>query len=581
MKRTWRFLLLIVFAISFSHGWSQSTIFEKSGGTKTATYTAVIEFYKQLDKRSPVIKMTAQGPTDSGFPLNLVLISGDGEWSPAAWHRAGKVVILINNGIHPGEPDGIEATMMLARDIADKKIVLPENVALAIIPVYNIGGALNRNSFSRVNQEGPVEYGFRGNAQNLDLNRDFVKCDSKNARSFASIFHFFDPDIFIDNHVSDGADYQHTMTLITSQFDKMGEPLGSWVKRTFEPSIYKEMKSRGQVLVPYVNANGKDVSKGFTQFYDPPRYSTGYGSLFQTISFMPETHMLKPFAERTRATYLLMQSFLKQSGVHARQIVALRKAARQAMQVQQTFPLQWAVDTSSSDMIQFNGYEAGYKKSKISGLPVLYYDRNKPYTRQLPFYNHYVPTKTAKAPKAYVIPQGWWAVIELLQLNGVKMERFKTDTSLTVSSTRIQSVKSLPYAYEKHHKNYDVKLDVSQQHVPFRKGDYIIYLDQPARRYIIEMLEPEGDDSFFAWNFFDAILQQKEGFNDYRWNDLAEAFLDENPAVQKVLAEKINTDTLFGKNLSAQLDFIYKRSPWYEAAHRQYPVYRIEQATRL
>ena len=135
--------------------------------------------------------------------------------------------------------------MMLSRDIIGKKITLPDNVVLAIIPVYNIGGALNRNSFSRANQNGPESYGFRGNAQNLDLNRDFIKCDSKNARSFTEIFHYLNPDIFIDNHVSDGADYQHVMTLITTQHNKLGNELGEWLKKTFEPKLFTGMHDKG------------------------------------------------------------------------------------------------------------------------------------------------------------------------------------------------------------------------------------------------------------------------------------------------------------------------------------------------
>jgi len=276
---------------------SQKTVFEKSGGKETATYFQVIEFYKQLAQRSPIIKVETRLETDASYPLHLILISNNKKFDPSAWKKEKKVIILINNGIHPGEPDGIDASMMLARDIADKKITLPDNVALGIIPVYNIGGALNRNHFSRVNQDGPESYGFRGNAQNLDLNRDFTKCDSKNARSFTEIFHFLDPDILVDTHVSDGADYQHTMTLITSQYNKLGEELGSWVKDVFEPALFKGMKEKNWDMVHYVNVEDKDPSHGFSMFYDSPRYSTGYAALFNTICFMPETQMLKPYME--------------------------------------------------------------------------------------------------------------------------------------------------------------------------------------------------------------------------------------------------------------------------------------------
>ena len=262
MKR----LLCIPLILLVTPGHSQQTAFEKSDGRETVTYFQAIAFYKNLDKASRNIFMKEMGPSDAGYPLHVILTSNDEKFDPVIWHKQNKVVILINNGIHPGEPDGIDASMMLARDIALRKIILPDNVALAIIPVYNIGGALNRNSFSRVNQNGPESYGFRGNAQNLDLNRDFIKCDSKNARSFAKIFHYINPDILIDNHVSDGADYQHVMTLITTQYNKLGTVLGEWVEKKFEPMLFTGMHNKGWDMVPYVNVENADPFKGFTQF---------------------------------------------------------------------------------------------------------------------------------------------------------------------------------------------------------------------------------------------------------------------------------------------------------------------------
>jgi hypothetical protein len=266
---------------------AQQTPFEKSGGIETATYFEAIDWYKKLDSKSTLISVKTMGATDAGYPLHLVLISYDGAVVPARWHQQKKVVIMINNGIHPGEPDGIDASMMLARDIVNKKIILPSNVVLGIIPVYNIGGCLNRNSYTRANQNGPLEYGFRGNSQNLDLNRDFTKSDSKEARSFAEIFHFLSPDILIDNHVSDGADFQHTMTLISTQYDKLGPTLGKWLREKFEPKLYSSMASKGWDMIPYVDFGTTDFDKGMKMFIDPPRYSSGYAALFNTLAFMP------------------------------------------------------------------------------------------------------------------------------------------------------------------------------------------------------------------------------------------------------------------------------------------------------
>ena len=124
--------------------------------------------------------------------------------------------------------------------------------------------------------------------------------------------------------------------------------------------------------------------------------------------------------------------------------------------------------------------------------------------------------------------------------------------------------------------NYAVKLSVTKEKYQFLKGDYIILLNQPCNRYIVEMLEPTGDDSFFAWNFFDAILQQKEGFSDYRWEDKAADVLLKDPVLKEKLEAKKAADPKFAANSSEILDFIYKNSPYYEKAHLRYPVYRIE-----
>jgi hypothetical protein len=529
-----------------------------------------------LDSKSPNLSVKTMGPTDAGYPLHLVLISADGNFSPVRWHRQNKVVILINNGIHPGEPDGIDASMMLARDIISKKILLPSNVVIGIIPVYNIGGCLNRNSYTRANQNGPVAYGFRGNSQNLDLNRDFTKCDSKEALSFTEIFHFLNPDILIDNHVSDGADFQHTMTLISTQYNKLGPTLGKWLREKFEPNLYRNMASKGWDMIPYVDFETTDFNKGMKMFMDPPRYSSGYAALFSTLSFMPETHMLKPFKQRVTSTFDLMRSFIEEASAAAREIKGTRALAIKEWMNEKDYPLKWVADSSVYSEITFKGYETNHTKSNATGLPKMYYDHQKPFTNSIKFFYGFSPGLLVKKTKAYIIPQGWYAVINLLKHNTVAVSQLKRDTSVTVTSYRIADYKSNARAYEKHHKNFGVTISSSIKRVPFLKGDYIVYLDQPANRYIIEMLEPTGDDSFFAWNFFDAILQQKEGYSDYRWEDIAADLLKKDTVLQQKLAAAKAIDPVFAADSRAILDFIYKNSAFYEKAHLAYPVYRVE-----
>ncbi len=555
---------------------AQQTNFEKTNGTETPTYFEVINFYKTLDKASDIISVKEMGQTDAGYPLHVVLISNDKNFNPIDWHKKNKVVIMINNGIHPGEPDGIDASLLLVRDIKTRKIILPDNVVLAIIPVYNIGGCLNRNSFSRVNQNGPLEYGFRGNSQNLDLNRDFTKNDSRESKSFAQIFHWLNPNILIDNHVSDGADFQHTMTLITTQYDKLGAIAGNWLREIFEPQIYAGMKEKKWDLIPYVEFEIANFNKGVDMFYESPRYSSGYAALFGTFSFIPETHMLKPYKERVKSTYDLMNVFISKASLNATALLTKRKEALAAIQNQQTFPLKWVIDKTKSSKFIFSGYENDTTISEATGLPKMFFNHAKTYTKEVTFYNYYKPENMVAKPYAYIIPAGWYDVVERLQLNGVAVKKLQKDTTIFVLLYKIVDYKSRTTPYEKHHTNYAVKVEEKTDSIRFLKGDNIVFLNQPTNRYIIEMLEPTGDDSFFAWNFFDAILQQKEGYSDYRWEDVAATFLKNNPAVKIELEVKKNSDSAFAKNATAQLDFIYKHSPYHEPVHKRYSVFKIK-----
>ena len=570
--RTLFFFFLLL--ISYNSN-AQQCRFETSNGKETATYFEAVDWYRQLDKTSANVLVKEMGPTDAGYPLHLVLVSSDGKFDPVQWHKQNKVVIMINNGIHPGEPDGIDASMMLVRDIVKGAIKLPSNVAMAFVPVYNIGGCLNRGSTSRANQNGPLEYGFRGSAQNLDLNRDFTKCDSKEARSFTQAFHFLDPDILIDNHVSDGADYQYTMTMLTTQYDKLGGDIGAWLKQNFEPQLYAGMKEKKWEMTPYVNFETADFDKGMEMFYDPPRYSSGYAALFATIGFIPETHMLKPYADRVKSTYAFMQTMIEKAAINATALIKERSGIKKAYAQETGFPLSWNVDSTQFGSIDFKGYEVGHKPSEATGLQRMFYDHSKPYEKPIKYFNVFKPENIIEKPSAYIIPQGWNNVIDLLKLNNVAMQQLNHDTMIQVSAYHIDDYKSLPRPYEKHHKNSSVKVSSSIQRIKFLKGDYWIPTNQSANRYIIEMLEPTGDDSFFAWNFFDAILQQKEGYSDYRWDDVAAGILKTNPDLKDKLEAKKKEDPKFAADASAQLNFIYKNSSYYEPGHMRYPVYRV------
>ena len=571
-----KLLLLLFISLPFvSFCQKITTHFEESNGTQTPTYSGVIDWWKKLDAISPIVKMQEMGPSDAGFPLHLVIVSTDKDFNIQSIKAKKKSIIFFNNGIHPGEPDGIDASMALVKDIVENKYKLPPNVVLAIIPVYNIGGCLNRSANYRVDQNGPEEFGFRGNSENLDLNRDFIKCDSKEAITFSTIFHYLDPEVFVDNHVSDGADYQHVMTLLTSQHNKLGGTMGDFLNQQFEPALYALMKGKGFDLVPYVNHFGETPEKGWSAYWDSPRYSTGYTTLWNTFSFMPETHMLKPYKQRVDATKALEESFIEFTSQHNKEIIALREQTKKQQLTQINFPLAWKLDKSKSVEITYKGFEATHKTSEVSGLPRLYYDRSKPFEMKVPFYNFYRDTLSVEKPKAYIIPQGWWKVIERLQANHVQMRKLTKDTSMQVKWYKIENYQAIPRPFEGHHLNTKVQVSKNTKTMHFRKGDYYIPLNQTANRFLIETLEPQAEDSYFAWNFFDPILGQKEGYSDYHFEDVAAAFLKDHPELKTKLEEKRAADSSFAKNADAQLNFVFQNSIYFEPAFLQYPVYRL------
>ncbi|WP_298899761.1 M14 family metallopeptidase [uncultured Psychroserpens sp.] len=577
MKKIIPLLLILMSCSSEKNNQSTDfiTVFETSNGQQTATYEETISFYKSLAETYDEIDIAAIGKTDSGKPLHIVTLNPNTEFDYTKI-KENKRIILINNGIHPGESDGIDATMMLYRDIVQGAIDMPKKTVLVTIPIYNVGGSLNRNSTTRTNQNGPDSYGFRGNARNFDLNRDFIKTDTKNAKAFSVIFNLVQPDVFIDNHVSNGADYQYTLTHLFTQHNKLGGQLGTFLHTQMMPQLEEKLAQKDWDITPYVNVFNRTPEKGFTQFMDSPRYSTGYTTLWNTFGMMVETHMLKPYKQRVEGTYELMKSIIEITEAEGETITELRKNALSELLAKKTYPLQWTIDTTQSSILQFKGYEGNMIESKVTGVQRLKYDRTQPFTKDVTYRNYMKPTLEVDIPKSYVIPQGWWNVINRLELNNIVMHQFDHDTILNVTSYKIKNYDTRKQAYEGHYPHYNIELETQEEQVKFLKGDYLINTNQRGFRYLIETLEPQGVDSFFSWNFFDTILQQKEGFSPYVWEDKALELLTRHPKLKIDFNLKKTYDEDFSNNWYAQLDWIHKQSVYYEKAHLQYPVYRLE-----
>ncbi|MEZ4825930.1 MAG: M14 family metallopeptidase [Bacteroidia bacterium] len=571
-----KLITLVLIALLVSGANDFITPYENSGKTASASYHEAIAYYRKLDKAFPEIHLLEYGSTDAGKPLHLVVISDQKQADPQKLRKAGKRIILINNAIHAGEPCGIDASMMLARDLVTRPEMktLLNHVVVAIIPVYNIGGALNRGCCSRANQVGPDAYGFRGNAQNLDLNRDFIKADSRNARTFAQIFHHWQPDIFIDTHTTNGADYQATLTYLATLPQKADPGIATYMSEAMIPALEKHMISRSIKVCPYVNVFGNPPDKGFAAFLDLPRYSSGYASLFQTISFISEAHMLKSFEERVEATYAFLEGIIAHTHENHLRIGETITAARNRAKTQETFDIAWQHDPSVSRPLVFDGYEAKYKTSAVTGFERMYYDRSAPYSKEVPYFYNYNPVKTVSKPTAYLIPQAWQKVIERLKDNQVEMKALGKDTLLTVEITYLTKYTTSENPYEGHYLHTRTEVKRQEEQVQYYAGDMVVYTDQTRNPYIVHVLEPEAQDAFFAWNFFDPILMRKEYYSDYVFEDEAEKMLSENATLRKTFNEKKAADSVFAKSPGQQLNFLYQHSVYAEKSLNRYPVAR-------
>lgn len=352
--------------------------------------------------------------------------------------------------------------------------------------------------------------------------------------------------------------------------------MGKYLNTTFEPALYKDMKPLGFDLVPYVNVWGDIPDKGWNTFIETPRFLSGYAAMQHTYAFVAETHMLKPFADRVKATYTLMQSIIGFAGINAQNLIATRARQKKWVAESTEMALSWTVDTTKPTMIELKGFVGGVKPSEISGQPRLYYDRNKPFVKNVPFYNTCTAANSIKVPTAYVMPQGWNRVVSRLKQNGVVLHKLEQDTILDLTVYYIDDYATGPNPYEGHYLHTNVSVRAEHKKVMLRKGDYVIPVEQPAKRYLIEVLEPTASDAFFVWGFFDAILQQKEYYSAYVFEDLAVELLQKDKKLKDELEQRKNEDPDFAMDGKAQLHFVYQNSCYHEPEHLRYPVYRLE-----
>ena len=544
------------------------------------TWEEAISFYKALDEAYPEAFLIEMGMTDAGRPLHLFIISGDG----GTIHSKDKALVLINNGIHPGEPEGIDASARFAADILADRDGMKKylrNCTVAIIPVYNIGGALARSSYWRINQNGPDEKGARRNTRFLDLNRDFVKQDSRDARAFAAIYNYLDPDVFLDTHTTNGSDHQFTVTLIATQPEKMHPEMQDFFRGKMLPELYDRMKTvQKNEMVPYVQYTDRGEIKAIIGFEEHAYYSTGYSALFNSFGFMTETLVYKPYPERVEGTRQFISELVRYTSLNHKEILRLRAEANRLTVNATSYALDWEQDTTRWDQIEYHGYRYEETLTPITGRKTGFYNHEKPYTDTIRYYNYFNPSVTVTVPEAYVLPFAWEEVIERLKANGVVMRQLPNDTTITVETYYIDSFEPAKRATQGHYVNSKVQLRAVTQEVEYQKGDFIIPLNQRANKYIVTMMEPLSESGFFTWNFFDSFLEGQDWYSVWGFESHLKKLLDQDPELRAAYDKARREDERMAADPVVQLQWLYQNTPVSELEKRTrlYPVGRIMQA---
>lgn len=466
------------------------TPFEKSDGEKSSEYEEVIDYYKDLAKEFASISFKTMGKTDSGKPLHLVIYSPDAEFNLAKY-RKDRTIILINNATDGLGIEGVDATMVLFRNLAQKKIRVPDNVIVVTIPVYNISGKLRARNYSEAD---------------YDLNSDLIKGDVENTFSFVKIFQEVQPDIFIENGFTSKKeeDFAHSLTYSTLQKEQQGSFLGGYIDEVLIPRVTDTLLKRQEQF------KNDSLPKPFWRpllipTTDTPRSTVGYASLWNCMAIRINTHSYhqKPYKQLVEANYEMMKAIVEVANADNAYIKQLKIKQAEALTSLKEYPIRWEIDSTQQTTVDLHTFEID------TITEIVHLDHNKPIVKQRTYYNKLKVADKVSVPESYIVPQIWDKVIDRLKANNVEITTLDKDTTMTVSSYGIDSFKTVAIPFEGHYLHYDTKVAVFEVKKHFLKGDYIIKIAQPAKQYLLQTLEPQAPDSFFNWNFFDIIIQQR------------------------------------------------------------------------
>jgi hypothetical protein len=558
------------------------TYYEKSGFKATPDYEETVTYFKKLADASPWVEYTTFGISPQGRDLPLVIMDKNGNFSPGSVKRSGNAVLFVEAGIHPGEIEGKDAMMLLLRDIAiyKKDTSLLDHVSIVFIPIFSVDGHERSGPYNRINQNGPEEMGWRTTAQNLNLNRDFLKADAPEMQYWLKLFNEWLPDFFMDIHTTDGADYQYPLTYQMETNGNMDPGLTRWANETYIPQMKEDMENAGFPVFRYIAfRTWFDPTSGLRNGVAGPRYSQGYVALQNRPGLLVETHMLKPYKNRVESTYELVKITLDIMNKNYKKLKKLNREADKYAESEafrnKIFALNYKGSDKDSIMVDFKGVEYEVLTSDLTGGDWFIYDSTKPKNYKLPYFYKMEVVDSVNLPLAYVIPPEWQEVITRLKMHGIKYYKLKQDAKIKVESIKFTNPSWRNSPYEGRFLMNNVDFEVSEKEIEYPKGSIVVPVGQRTSRVIAHIFEPKAEDSFVKWGFFNNIFGQKEYAETYVMEKEARKMLKENPELKNEFEQWKNDNPDLANNQWVQLNWFYARSPWWDEKMNVYPVGRI------
>ncbi len=579
---------------------SRPTPSEVDAYRTTPDYATTFAYLDRLVADHPDrLRSETFGHSGEGRALRVVVASKDGLFEPRVVHAEGRAVLLIQNGIHAGETDGKDACLALLRDLVEDPALasLLDRVVVVVIPIYNVDGHERRSRFTRMNQNGPEVAGWRANGTNLNLNRDYMKADAPETRAFWSLFRRWRPDFFVDDHVTDGMDFQYDITFLLDDTPDVFPDTAAWVRGRVTPEIVRHVEAAGHLAFPaqVFLRDDSDPARGLAFNANAPRFSTGRMILENRPGLLVEMHMLKDYRTRVTGNYEVLRGLLTILHRDAAQLKALNAradhaAARLGLD-RAPFPLVIGA-TGDTLPVRFRGVEYTRTPSEVSGQTWVQYS-DRPVELTLPMETAGRPVVTVTPPAGYVVPPSWRRVLEVLEVHGVSFRRTTAPWTGDVERYHCAGMVWPARPFEGRHpivEGGNVERPIGRfgtctpvvEEVTFAAGSAVVALDQPLAKVAVHWLEPMAPDSALRWGFFDAVFEQKESGEAYVVERKAREMLASDPGLRDEFQRRLQTDAAFARDPAARLDFFFDRSPWYVVQTvGVYPVGRLATLERL